>query len=203
MKLILSSCDFHNENSRNCILENLPKRIENCRVLFIPNEKASKKAIRSEKFYERLKEYGFARDNILVFDYYDAASFFNLDIDVIYISGGNTFQTFDRIKKRDFDTEIIKYIKNGVTYIGGSAGAHIVSKNIEHVLNYDENTANMSNFSALAMTKNIFICHFDESRKPHLDALRAKGEYNVIALTNDQSVVITSAEDGNESVIYC
>ncbi len=38
MKLILSSCDFRNENSKNVILNNLPKPIDKCRLLFIPNE---------------------------------------------------------------------------------------------------------------------------------------------------------------------
>ena len=41
MKLILSSRDFLNDNSRKVIMDNLPKKIEECKVLFIPNEKAN------------------------------------------------------------------------------------------------------------------------------------------------------------------
>ena len=37
MKLILPSCDFQNENSRQIIYENLPAPISLCRVLFVPN----------------------------------------------------------------------------------------------------------------------------------------------------------------------
>ena len=48
MKLILSSCDFRNEKSRDVILTNLPKPIEQCRLLFIPNEKATFEAIRNK-----------------------------------------------------------------------------------------------------------------------------------------------------------
>ena len=41
MKLILSSCDFRNEKSKRTILDNLSKPIDQCKLLFIPNEKAT------------------------------------------------------------------------------------------------------------------------------------------------------------------
>ena len=47
MKLILSSCDFDNKNSRNRIIENINKPLNKCKVLFIPNEKATKEKIYS------------------------------------------------------------------------------------------------------------------------------------------------------------
>ncbi len=203
MKLILSSCDFKNEKSKKCIIDNLPKPIKKCRVLFIPNEKASKKAIRSDKFYLRLEEYGFERDNIYVFDYYDADAFYNLEIDILYISGGNTFQTFDRIRKRGFDKEISRYINSGVIFIGGSAGAHIVSKNIEHILEYDENTANMTDFDGLGFLDGILICHFSPERQVHYDQLAANGKYKVYALTNSDSLVVTINKNCNYDVKLC
>ena len=45
MKLILSSCDFRNEKSQKVIMDNLPYSIDKCRLLFIPNEKATAEAI--------------------------------------------------------------------------------------------------------------------------------------------------------------
>ena len=45
MRLILSSRDFRGEQSRACILRNLPRPIAECRVLFIPNEKATAESI--------------------------------------------------------------------------------------------------------------------------------------------------------------
>ena len=41
MKLILSSCDFINDNSRKVINDNVD--VANSKVLFIPNEKATAK----------------------------------------------------------------------------------------------------------------------------------------------------------------
>ena len=140
MKMILSSCDFINEKSKKVILENIDKDLDKCKLLFIPNEKATSEKIHSDKYYRRLKDDGFTnKKNIYVFDESNVDKFVDLDIDLLYISGGNTFATLKKIKDCGFDKHIIKYIKSGVTYIGGSCGAHIVSKNIEHLLSLDDN----------------------------------------------------------------
>ena len=108
MKLILSSCDFINENSKKVILDNLDKDLSEYKVLFIPNEKATKERINSDKYYNRLKDDGFnRRKNIYVFDESRPDDFKNLDIDLIYVSGGNTFATLDKLRKCGFDKEII------------------------------------------------------------------------------------------------
>lgn len=98
MKLILSSCDFRNDNARKTIIDNLNKPISQCKLLYIPNEKATFETIHSDRYYLRMEEFGFLRNNVYVFDYYNSDDFLNLDIDVLYISGGNTFATLDRLK---------------------------------------------------------------------------------------------------------
>ena len=98
MKLILSSCDFRNEKSKRVIIENLPCSIDKCKLLFIPNEKATTETISSDLYYSRMKEFGFIKENVYVFDHNNPDKFRNLDIDVIYISGGNTFGTLDKIE---------------------------------------------------------------------------------------------------------
>ncbi|MBQ8303911.1 MAG: Type 1 glutamine amidotransferase-like domain-containing protein [Clostridia bacterium] len=190
MKLILSSCDFKNEKSKKFILNNIPKPLNEIKVLFMPDDCASKKEILSNKFYDRLVSYGFKRENITVLNYYDADSFKNLDIDMLYLSGGNTFSVLHRIRKHGFQTAMIDYIKNGVIYVGGSAGAHIVSANLEHVLKYDQNTAQITDFSGLNLFDGILVCHFTNERQAHFEALKAEGKYKVAALTNDDSLLI-------------
>ncbi len=136
--LILSSCDFRNDNAKRIIIDNLPKAIDDCRVLFIPNEKATHESIVSSKYHRRLEEFGFRSDNVMVFDHTDSDAFRNLDIDLIYISGGNTFATLQKLRDTAFDKDIIRYVQNGVTYIGGSAGVHIASKDIAHIAAFDD-----------------------------------------------------------------
>ena len=190
MKMILTSCDFRNDLARKVILDNLPKTIDKCKLLFIPNEKADYQAIHSEKFYSRMREFGFSRENITVFDYYEPSKYFGLDIDVLYVSGGNTFKTLERIRKSGFDKEIVRYVKSGVTYVGGSAGAHIVTSDISHVKKYDDLPSDMTDFSGLALFDGIIICHFTPERRDHYNALVSEGKHKVYALTDDDSLVI-------------
>ena len=202
MKLILSSSDFINEHSKQVIINNIDKELSDNKVLFIPNEKATKEKIKSDKYYDRLYRDGFTnRANIYIFDETEADRFRNLNIDLIYVSGGNTFATLDKIRKCGFDKNIINYIKNGVIYIGGSCGAHIVTKNIKHLEKLDDNYLNIKDYDALGMFDGIIIPHYNEEdynpelRKQVYNKLVSENKYKVYALTNDDSLVII--EDKN------
>lgn len=197
MKLILSSSDFINEHSKQVIINNIDKELSDNKVLFIPNEKATKEKIKSDKYYDRLYKDGFTnRANIYIFDETEADRFRNLNIDLIYVSGGNTFATLDKIKKCGFDKDIINYIKNGVIYIGGSCGAHIVTKNIKHLEKLDDNYLNIKDYDALGLFDGIIIPHYNEEdynpelRKQVYNKLVRENKYKVYALTNDDSLVI-------------
>lgn len=188
--LILSSCDFRNNSTKQTILNNLPKPINKCRLLFIPNEKATHDSILSGKYHARMLELGFTQANIYIFDHTCPKTFASLDLDVIYISGGNTFQTLQKLRKCGFDTEIIRYVRSGVTYIGGSAGAHIASTNIAHVAAFDDVPDDMTNYDGLGLFDGVLVCHYNEDRKPMFDNLKAESSCPVIALTDNDAVVI-------------
>ncbi|MBQ9151584.1 MAG: Type 1 glutamine amidotransferase-like domain-containing protein [Clostridia bacterium] len=192
MKLILSSCDFRNEHSRQFILDNLPKPIAECRLLFIPNEKSTSDKVVSGKYHARMAEFGFTPALVRVLDYTNPAPCFGLDIDVLYVSGGNTFATLDRIRKSGFDREMIHYIQSGVTYIGGSAGAHIVCNHIPHVARYDTPPEGMTDLQGLGLADMTLLCHFASERQAHYDELlqTANGK-SIVALTDEQSILIT------------
>ena len=201
MKMILSSCDFINDNSKNIILKNIDKDLDKCKVLFIPNEKATSEKINSDKYYNRLYDDGFTnKDNIYIFDEANTEKFADLDIDLLYISGGNTFATLKKIKDSGFDKIISKYIKNGVIYIGGSCGAHIVTKNIEHLLSLDDNNCGLDNFDALGLFDGIIIPHYNAKeynpvkREELYNKLIKQNKYNVYKLTNDESIIVNDNE---------
>ena len=196
MKLILSSCDFINDNSRKVINDYVD--VANSKVLFIPNEKATKELINSDKYYKRLYKDGFTENNIYIFDEENANQFINLDIDVIYVGGGNTFATLKKIKDCGFDKYIINYINNGVIYIGGSCGAHIVTKNIEHLLDLDNNYCNLDGYNGLGLLDGIIIPHFNEvdyepeKRMELYNKLITENKYKVYTLTNSESIIVNN-----------
>lgn len=190
MHLILTSRDFLNDNSKSCIISNLKTSLEKCKILFVPNEKATFETIQSEKYYNRVEVHGFQRRNIYVFDYYHPEKYTDLDIDTIYISGGNTFRHLERLKKCGFDKAIINYVNSGVTYIGGSAGTHIITKNIEHVLQFDDNATGITDFNGLGLFDGIIFCHYTDERKKYYEKALSEGKYKVYALTDNDSIVI-------------
>ena len=195
MKLILSSCDFRNEKSKKTIIDNLSKPIDQCKLLFIPNEKATHEAIHSEKYFLRMQEFGFTKDNIAVFDYYNEQQFINLDLDIIFISGGNTFATLKRIKDCGFDKEIIRYVRSGVLYIGGSAGAHIATQSVAHIAAFDPIPDGMTDFKGLGLFDGIIFCHYTEEHKALYDKLKSEGKYKVFALRDEDSLVVATTND--------
>ena len=202
MKLILSSCDFSMEASRKCILDHLPRPIEACRVLFIPNEKATSKKIESRKYHLRLTNYGFAESNITVFDETRADDFKNLALDVIYVSGGNTFLTLNKIRACGFDRALVSYIQSGVAYIGGSAGAHLVTGDLSHVAYYDPAPSDMENLAGLGLLDRILLCHYQPQREEHAKALIHRFGNRVILLTDQDSIVVERTEGGTGDERY-
>ena len=154
MQKIISNCSCVDISSEGKGVIKNGKDIIFCDGIF-PNEKADDQRIYSNKYYNRLKKLGFTKENIYVFDHKKPDNFKNLNIDLIYVGGGNTFATLQKLRDSGFDTELVSYIKSGVTYIGGSCGAHIVSRNIEHLLPFDDNYVNLTDFSGLCLVDGI------------------------------------------------
>lgn len=192
MKLFLTSTVFLNKEVTNKVFQNIDKPIKECKVLFIPNQKTTKEKLNSNKYLDRVIDWGFSPKNIHIFNKYNPDLSRNLDIDIITISGGNTFETLDIIRKTNFDKDIINYINKGVIFIGGSAGSHIVTKNIEHVLEFDSNDIAMTDFNTLGLFNGILICHYDEERKEIYNNLNSK--YKIYTLTNDEILIVDNQE---------
>jgi len=190
MKLILSSCDFRSERSRQVILDNLPMPIGRCRTLFIPNEKWTPEKHESGLYVRRMQEHGFAAENILIFDPRAPEAFEHLSLDALYVSGGNSFSILSMLRRCAFDRAIIRYIQSGVTYIGGSAGAHLVSASLAHLTRYDAPPEDMTDFHGLGLFPGILLCHYSPERQSHYESLCAEGRFPVCPLTDDKSLVV-------------
>ncbi len=191
MKLILSSCDFRNEQSRQVILSHLPKPIDQCRVLFIPNEKWTPERLDTGFYTRRMREFGFSEELLSIFDPRFPDAFRNLTLDAIYVSGGNSFELLSLLRRCSFDQEIIRLIHAGVIYIGGSAGAHLISADLSHLSRYDAVPDGMTDFQGLGLFHSIFLCHFTNDRRAHLEHLQLKGRFPVQPLTDTDSFIVT------------
>ena len=87
--------------------------------------------------------------------------FSNLDrFDAVYIGGGNTYRLLDEIYSAGIDKHLSRFIDKGGSYYGGSAGAIIMGKSIDTVL--EENDKNYKYHEGLKKAGCYsFIAHFD------------------------------------------
>lgn len=185
MKVILTSKGFENESVFNKIISKINIEINKIRMLVIPI--ARKNEYKKEKYMRDYLELGFKEENVYFFDDENPQKFENLDIDVIYVCGGNTFTLKHYLKKSGFEKNIYDYLNKGVTYIGASAGSHIATNNIEHVLKFDENTINETDMSGLNLYDGILICHYGLDREEiYVELL--KNNKKVETLTDDEII---------------
>lgn len=113
-----------------------------------------------------------------------------MDIDVIYTCGGNTFTLVKLIKDCGFDKEIKKYVENGVIYIGRSAGTHLVTKDVEHVLPFDDNYIGLEDYSGIGLFDGIVYCHYTDERKPYYEKSLEEKKFNTYKITNDEVILV-------------
>lgn len=190
MKFILSSNDFSRPETLRVIREELGMPFAECRLLFIPNEKASARQMRGEKFRDRMAERGFLPENVTVLNYYRAEEFRDLELDAILCSGGNTFGILYRLREHGFLDALEAYLRKGVTYIGGSAGVHLVGKDIAHVEPFDPNLVGLTDTRGMGLFNGIFFCHFGEERRPYYEKALLTSPCPVYALPNGASLVV-------------
>lgn len=114
-----------------------------------------------------------------------------MKLDCIHISDSNTFQTLDRIRNCNADKIITDYVNRGITYIGGSAGTHIVTKNIEHTLPFEEAVPQTFDFNGLGFFNGIIFCHYSNERKIYYEKALEEDKYRVYKLTDEECIVVS------------
>ncbi len=186
MNIILTSSGLIYEEVITKVKNMILKPFCDLKMLVIPT--ARKEEYNKDKYIQDYINLGFRKSNIIMFDDENSNKYCNLDIDIIYVCGGNTFLLQKYLLETKFDIEIKKYIEKGVIYLGASAGTHIAASNIEHVLNFDDNIVNINNFKGLNLINGIIICHYDDSRKEVFNKIRSNSKYPVYSL-NDKEVI--------------
>lgn len=192
MKLLLTSKAFGNEIVNKKIENNLNINIEDAKILFIPTALGGLYSY--DKYLPEILSFGFNKSNIIIFNEKKASDFINLDINLIYVCGGNTFTLLKLIKDCNFDKAMIDYINKGIIYIGRSAGTHLLTKNIEHILDFDENYIGLENYDALNLFDGIIFCHYTNERKEHYLRALSKKDYTVYKITDEELIIVDNKE---------
>lgn len=119
--------------------------------------------------------------------------------DYIYISGGNTFYLLQELKRTGADKIIQKQINNGKVYIGESAGAIVLSQNIEYASALDDPSAapSLESFSSLGVVDIYPLPHYTNFPfKEAVDEIiaRYKSTLNLCPISNAQVIIVNDDE---------
>lgn len=118
---------------------------------------------------DNLIELGISKKNIINLNISKDISLDKLEgFDFIYFCGGNTFYILDRLKKTGFDKFLKKCINNGKVYVGVSAGAIILTKDISIASvgeDPDENEIGLKDLSGLNIIDFDVFPHYQESEE--------------------------------------
>lgn len=191
MKIVLTSKAFGDKCATDNVLNKINKEVALLKVLLVATPCFP---YGPEKYLKELMDCGIKGENIVIFNHEEPEKYCDLDIDIVYVTGGNTFTGLKLIKDSEFDKEIIKYVNNGVIYIGRSAGAHIATKNIKHVLEIDLNDIGITNYEGLGLVDGILVCHYNAEREECYNRLIKENEYKVYSLTNQEILVYDGVE---------
>ncbi|NMH70982.1 type 1 glutamine amidotransferase-like domain-containing protein [Bacillus sp. RO3] len=111
----------------------------------------------------------------------------------VYIGGGNTFRLMYDILQNDFHTKLIRFIDEGGSIYGGSAGAIIAGSNIGTCLHMDENQAGLKTLKGLCLMEDFAIwCHYEEENDDLIRSFIKSYDKPVIALSEETGLYIKS-----------
>jgi len=117
------------------------------------------------------------------------------NIDILFVSGGNTYFLLEKILQSGFDRVIKKLINQGVIYIGSSAGSVLACPTIEFIEDLDDRSeANLSTFTGLGLVDFLILPHYGDPKydvrlNKIINKWKNKG-YKIITLTNDQAIIV-------------
>ncbi|MEG1407756.1 MAG: Type 1 glutamine amidotransferase-like domain-containing protein [Ruthenibacterium sp.] len=116
--------------------------------------------------------------------------------DFIYLTGGNTFYLLQELKRTGADKLIIEEVNAGKLYIGESAGAIIVSKNIEYAKAMDsvKKAPHLTEYAALGLVDFYPLPHFESA--PFKKIVQSiidtySSTLNLTSISNHDAILVT------------
>lgn len=120
-----------------------------------------------------------------------------LKSDVIHMAGGNTFYFLLSLRKAKLLPELKKFVMNGGILTGLSAGAIMMTENIELAgypeFDRDDNDVRLKNLSSLNLVDFLFFPHFRNSKR-YDDVFKAysqKSKKIIFACPDGAGIIVT------------
>ncbi len=191
MKLLLTSAGLESKKVADFFVSILPKGpVETTVVLF--SSAGAAEQIYVDKTRQELLNVGVRK--IRSFNLRsDSLDDLRGDFDVVYVNGGNTFEILDHLRNLKIDRYLKQGVKAGKLYFGVSAGSIIAGPSIESAgegSEGDRNNIGLIDLKGLELTNIVIVPHFRPELKQEVEKFRAKVDYPVIELTDEEAVFI-------------
>ncbi|MEZ4598678.1 MAG: Type 1 glutamine amidotransferase-like domain-containing protein [Syntrophotaleaceae bacterium] len=193
MSLVFLSDQLIRDNDEtDCAIMSLLDERNNNTLFYIPSQ-----GDKDRFFYSRIVSY-YSRFGIRVMDYFDLENKFEekrieelFNAGAVHLSGGSTFHFLQNLQRRNFLPVLQKYVANGGTLIGVSAGALLMTPHISASLVYGDPLIEGMDTQALNLVDWEFF--------PHVNSLIT--EDKIIAYSRQTEKIILSCEDGDGIIV--
>ena len=183
------------------VKEFLDKNAKSKKILFIPTaanvEEYKNYMYLTEKAFEDI---GYEVDN------FDVSVFSEKTVkeklakaEIIFISGGNTFYLLQELKKKQLLSLIKEQIRDGLVYVGESAGAIITAKDIDYNKLMDDKTVATELYDTAGLDEVDFyiLPHYGE--EPFADSSKKtfemyKKQLELLPLHNHQAIIVNDEQ---------
>jgi dipeptidase E len=115
-------------------------------------------------------------------------------VDVIYVTGGNTYYLLEQMQKCDFEKTVRKHLAQGGYYFGCSAGSILTCPNIDFIGDMDSSDGvDLESFEAMRLIDFYVMPHLDHPKygskaKTVIDEM--KSDNKIFGLEDNQGLYI-------------
>lgn len=203
MKLLLTSAAWeHNISIGNEFLKLVGKKPADIRIFYVLTpSKYTKRNKYLRRLFKKSGVVNIPKENITFFSLDKKVTNHDLKgIDVIFVSGGNTFEYLDGLRKTGLDKLIKSFVKKGGVYVGLSAGSYVACPNIEAASwkHADRNELGLQNLKGLNLVPFLITAHFEKALRKTIEDASKTTNYPVVALNDKQAVLVN---EGNVKVV--
>lgn len=198
MRLLLTSAGVTNQTIANALLNLVQKLAGGIKIAFIPT------AVNVEEGHKdwfiaqltNLQKFGFSWIDIVdpSADGVDWEQRLE-DVDVVFVSGGNTFYLLDQYRKTGFGNWLTSNLENKV-YVGVSAGSIVATPSIEvaTIEPSDRNTVNLQDLTGMKFVNFEVEPHCEGERFSIIKQYAERKSVNVYAIDDFTAVQVNDAD---------
>ncbi len=187
--LLLTSSSFSHKKIQDFFTSLVKKYNYKTATIITTANPKKEKALLAQKTKEQILSFG-CKDVCFL----DIEGKTNLDIqsDIVYVCGGNTFALLKYAKESGLLEQIQKLFDRGGLYMGSSAGSLILSPDIESAaeINPDKNKVGISDLSAFSIVDFAFVPHYRESMDGKIKSFKQRTKKKVCAFVDGSGIYI-------------